>query len=106
MLIEARIRAERPCRGAGVDVLQRRTGGARGQRRCRGKKKGLRVGLLGQLGPVSYFLGFFPNPFLFLFLVFQTQIYLNSTNLNSNPYALNKIKFMHQHECMNMLNLK
>jgi hypothetical protein len=36
MLTEARIRAERPCRGAGVDVLRRRTGGTRGQRRCRG----------------------------------------------------------------------
>jgi hypothetical protein len=36
MLIEARIRAERPCRGAGVDVLRRRTGRARGQRRCSG----------------------------------------------------------------------
>jgi hypothetical protein len=31
-----RIRAERPCRGASVDVLRWRMGGARGQRRCRG----------------------------------------------------------------------
>jgi hypothetical protein len=38
----------------------------------------------------------------FLPFLFQT----NSILFEFNPYALNQIKLMHQHECTNMLNLK
>jgi hypothetical protein len=38
------------------------------------------------------------------FLPFLFQI--NSILFEFNPYALNQIKLMHQHECTNMLNLK
>jgi hypothetical protein len=55
------------------------------------RKEGM-TDLLSRFFPFLYQ----PNSILFEF----------GSNLNSNPYALNQIKLMHQHECTNMLNLR
>jgi hypothetical protein len=83
-----------------------RIGPARGKKGGpRGQRRGCGLGCWASWGLVFGFLfSGFSNSFSISFSGFQTQIYLNSTNLNSNPYALNQIKFMHQDECTNMLN--
>ena len=63
--------------------------------RWKKKKKTLWAGL----GWFSYFLS------LSYFFSFQTSLKLIEFKLRFEfkPYALNQIKFMHQHECTNML---
>ena len=50
LLTEARVRAVRSCRGVGIEVLRRRTGGARGGGCCRGNP-GLLIHRGGPCGP-------------------------------------------------------
>ena len=62
------------------------------------------LGLVGWMAPgfgLSFGLGFLSS------FLFQTPIKLIEFNLRFEfkPYALNQMKFMHQHECTNTLNL-
>ena len=70
------------------------------EKRAAGKKEKEAAGLT-ELGWISYFLS------LSYFFSFQTSLKLIEFKLQFEfkPYALNQIRFMHQHECTNIFNL-
>jgi hypothetical protein len=76
--------------------------GGRKREAGRGKRKERPGCCWASWAGLGFFL-FFWFPFPFLFQTNSNLFELKST-LNSNSYALNQIKFMHQHECAIMLN--
>jgi hypothetical protein len=70
--------------------------------RCEGKEGGRGLGFWASWAGLGFFLFFwFPFPFLFQT---NSNLFEFKSTLNSNSYALNQIKIMHQHECATMLN--
>ena len=69
------------------------------------KEVGHRVGV-GLGGVRGIGLGFWVGSSFSISIPFQTQLFEFKLKFEFKPYALNKIKLMHQHECTNKLNLK